>query len=67
MRGRLGAVEQCRRRAGWLQAGVLAGTYLGALAGAHPLARKIGAWPSVLAATAVTAATAELLEARRGR
>lgn len=59
----LGAVELCRRRAGLVPAGALTGVYLGTLAGAHPLTKKLGAWPSVLAVTAVTALTAEALEA----
>lgn len=59
----LGAVEQSRRRVGWLPAGILATVYAATLVGSHPLAKKIGAWPSVLTATAVTAVTAEALEA----
>lgn len=44
----------------WLQHGpaVTAGltaAYLGAFGASHPLAKKIGAWPSVLAVTAATA------------
>ncbi|ROZ88616.1 hypothetical protein [Gordonia sp. OPL2] len=35
-------------------AGLLAG-YLGAFGASHPLAKQIGAWPSVLAVTAATA------------
>ncbi|AZG46498.1 hypothetical protein [Gordonia insulae] len=37
-------------------AGLLTG-YLGAFGASHPLAKKIGAWPSVFAVTAATAAT----------
>jgi hypothetical protein len=33
--------------------GLLLGVYVAAFGGAHPLAKKIGAWPSVLAVTAV--------------
>ncbi|MEE3852003.1 hypothetical protein VZC37_16795 [Gordonia sp. LSe1-13] len=36
--------------------GLLA-TYLGAFGASHPLAKKIGAWPSVFAVTAATAGT----------
>lgn len=36
-------------------AGGLLGTYLAALGGSHPLAKKIGAWPSVAVVTAVAA------------
>ena len=33
--------------------GLLIGMYAAAFGGSHPLAKKIGAWPSVLAVTAV--------------
>jgi hypothetical protein len=33
--------------------------YAAAMGGSHPLAKRIGAWPSVLAVTAVTAAAIE--------
>ena len=36
-----------------------------AMGGSHPLARRVGAWPSVLAVTAVTVAAAEAV-ARAG-
>ncbi|MFW0782966.1 hypothetical protein AAFP35_00465 [Gordonia sp. CPCC 206044] len=39
-------------------AGLLAG-YLGAFGLSHPLAKKIGAWPSVLTVTAATAGAAQ--------
>ena len=42
---------------------VLGATYVLGFGLSHPLAKKIGAWPSVLTATAVTAVTAEALEA----
>jgi hypothetical protein len=35
--------------------GLLGGTYLAAFGLSHPLAKKIGPWPAVLAAGAVTA------------
>ena len=37
-----------------------------AMGGSHPLAKKISAWPSVLAVAAVTAVASELVT-RRGR
>ena len=46
----------CARR--WLRssgpgvAGVLLGVYSAAMGGSHPLAKKIGAWPAVLAVSA---------------
>jgi hypothetical protein len=33
--------------------------YVAAMGGSHPLAKRVGAWPSVLAVTAVTVAAAE--------
>lgn len=36
-------------------------TYLGAFGASHPLAKKIGAWPSVFAVTAATAGTTYLV------
>ncbi|MBB3116133.1 hypothetical protein [Corynebacterium bovis] len=43
-----------------LTAGLTA-TYVGAFGLSHPLAKKIGAWPSVLAVTAVAAGAAYAL------
>lgn len=40
--------------------GLLAG-YLAAFACAHPLAKKVGPWPAVLAVTAASAAAAHLV------
>lgn len=41
--------------------GLLA-TYIGAFGASHPLAKKIGAWPSVLAVTATAAGAAALAD-----
>jgi hypothetical protein len=63
-----GAGGWCARS--WLRSsgpgvmGVLLGTYLGAFGGAHGLAKKIGAWPSVLGVTAVAAGATYLLADR---
>ncbi|WOC12468.1 hypothetical protein [Gordonia sp. MP11Mi] len=47
--------------------GGLAAAYLGAFGASHPLAKKIGAWPSVFAVTAAAAAgTAAVLAAVDG-
>ncbi|MGI8311245.1 hypothetical protein [Saccharopolyspora sp. ASAGF58] len=62
----LGAMEACRRRTGVAPALALGATYAAALTGSHPLAKKIGAWPSVLAVTGATAVAAHLLAKRRG-
>jgi hypothetical protein len=46
--------------------GVLLGTYLTAFGASHPLAKKLGAWPSVLAVTAAAAGTTYALADRSG-
>ncbi len=48
-----------RRRGTWR-------LYVAAMGGSHPLAKKIGTWPSVLAVTATTAGASELVT-RLGR
>lgn len=48
-------------RHGWPGASGLGALYVAAFGASHPLAKKIGAWPSVLAVTAVTAGTAHLV------
>jgi hypothetical protein len=39
----------------------LSAVYVAAMGGSHPLAKRIGAWPSVVAVTAVTVAAAEVV------
>jgi len=39
--------------------------YLGGFGASHPLAKKIGAWPSVLSVAAVAAGASYLLADRR--
>ncbi|WP_369223012.1 hypothetical protein AB5J52_17950 [Streptomyces sp. R39] len=41
------AAQQWRQRAGGKAAGALSAAYLAAFAGSHPLAKKVGAWPTV--------------------
>ena len=43
----------------------LLATYIGAFGASHPLAKKIGAWPSVLAMTAVATGATAAATARR--
>ncbi|TQF04063.1 hypothetical protein E6W39_19805 [Kitasatospora acidiphila] len=62
-----GAAYQWRRDAGTGAAAGLTGLYLAAFGGSHPLAKKIGAWPSVLAVTGVVAAVSVLTERRLAR
>ena len=57
----LAAAEVCRRRAGVVPALALGATYAGALYSSHPLAKKLGAWPSVFAVTGATAVAATVL------
>lgn len=53
------------RRTGPATTGALTATYLGAFALSHPLARRIGAWPSVLVVSAITAAASYVAADRR--
>lgn len=46
---------------GWPAAVGLGLTYLGGFGASHPLAKKIGAWPSVFAVSAVSAAASYLV------
>ncbi|HEX7354671.1 MAG TPA: hypothetical protein VF288_07535 [Mycobacteriales bacterium] len=65
--GALGAVAT----ASWLRAGgvrralPLAGLYVGAMGGSHPLAKRIGRWPAVGVVTTVTASAAYAAHDRR--
>ena len=47
--------------------GALVTTYVGAFGLSHPLAKRIGPWPSVLAVSALTAAASYLAADRRPR
>jgi hypothetical protein len=44
--------------------GMLLGTYAAAMGGSHPLAKKLGPWPSVLAVSGVAAGAAYALNDR---
>jgi hypothetical protein len=54
--GALAGREWARRTSPAVTA-ALAATYVGAFGLSHPLAKRIGAWPSVLAVAALTAAS----------
>lgn len=54
-----------RRAAGTPVAAGLLGVYAGAFGGSHPLAKKIGAWPSVLTVAAVSAGASWALADRK--
>ncbi|MFI8080215.1 hypothetical protein ACIF6L_05390 [Kitasatospora sp. NPDC086009] len=63
-----GAAAQWHRSSGAATAAALTGLYVAAFGGSHPLAKRIGAWPSVLAVTSVVAAAstaASVLGSRR--
>ena len=53
------------RSSGPATAGLLGATYLGAFGASHPLAKKVGAWPSVGVVTALAAGAAHVLADRR--
>lgn len=63
-----GAVAACgwRRKAGTPTAAALTVGYLGAFGGSHPLAKKLGAWPSVCAVTGAVAVTSWVVAERQG-
>lgn len=48
-------------KGGWGKTALLAALYIGGFGYSHALAKKIGAWPSVFAVTAVSAGAAHLL------
>ncbi len=52
------------QRGGALRATAVTGAYVVAFAASHPLAKRLGAWPSVLAVTAGTAVVAAALAER---
>jgi len=49
------AATQWKRAAGPATAVALTGLYVAAFAGSHPLARRLGAWPSVAAVSSTVA------------
>ncbi|HLL64832.1 MAG TPA: hypothetical protein VK453_03680 [Micromonosporaceae bacterium] len=59
------AGRQWARRTSPAVTAALVATYIGAFGLSHPLARRIGAWPSVLAVSAITAAASYVAADRR--
>lgn len=57
--------NQWIRRAGPAGAAALTGIYLGGFGASHPLAKRIGAWPSVLTVAGVSATSSWLVADRR--
>lgn len=60
------AAREWSRRTTPATTAALVATYLGAFGLSHPLAKRIGAWPSVLVVAGVTAATSYVVADRRG-
>jgi hypothetical protein len=59
------AAREWTRRTSPAVTGALLATYIGAFGLSHPLARRIGPWPSVLAVSALTAAASYVAADRR--
>jgi hypothetical protein len=60
------AVRGWQREAGGGTAAALGGAYVAAFAGSHPLAKKVGAWPSVFAVAGGVALASWIAVDRRG-
>jgi hypothetical protein len=63
--GGVSAGREWARRTSPAVTATLVATYVGAFGLSHPLARRIGSWPSVLAVSAVTAAVSYAVADRR--
>ena len=59
------AARSWYRTSGPAVTGVLLATYLGGFGASHPLAKKIGAWPSVLTVAGVSATASYVLSDRK--
>ncbi len=59
------AGREWARRTSPAVTGALVATYIGAFGLSHPLAKRIGAWPSVLTVSALTAAASYAAADRR--
>jgi hypothetical protein len=59
------AAQQWRQQAGGKAAGALSAAYVAAFAGSHPLARKVGAWPSVFGVAGAVALASWAVADRR--
>ncbi|MCH0540468.1 hypothetical protein I3F58_12980 [Streptomyces sp. MUM 203J] len=60
------AAREWRRSSGGAAAAGLSAAYLAAFAGAHPLARKMGAWPAVFAVAGGMAVASLVVTRREG-
>ncbi|MFB7493943.1 hypothetical protein ACFC09_04420 [Streptomyces sp. NPDC056161] len=59
------AAQQWHRAAGAKAAGALGAAYVAAFAGSHPLAKKVGAWPSVFGVAGAVALASWAVADRR--
>ena len=59
------AYREWIRGSGPVVAGALITAYVGSFGASHPLAKKVGAWPSVLGVTALSAGAAHVAHDRR--
>ncbi|QIY96165.1 hypothetical protein HEP87_21750 [Streptomyces sp. S1D4-11] len=59
------AAQQWRRQVGGKAAGALTVAYVAAFAGSHPLAKKVGAWPSVFGVAGAVALASWAVADRR--
>ncbi|THA53836.1 hypothetical protein [Streptomyces sp. A1136] len=62
----IAAGREWHRRVGAPAAAGLGALYLAGFAGAHPLAKKVGAWPAVFGAAGVVAGAAWVVADRNG-
>jgi hypothetical protein len=60
------AARQWQQQAGTTTAAALTGLYTAAFVGSHPLAKKLGAWPSVFTVSGVVALASYVAADRRG-
>lgn len=58
------SAREWARMAGPATAGALTALYAGAMGGSHPLAKQVGAWPSVAVVCAAVAAASAFVELR---
>ena len=59
------AARRWTQQVGPVGAAALTAVYVGAFGASHPLAKKIGAWPSVAAVTVVATAAAAVVDVKR--
>ena len=60
------AARQWQKAAGGKAAGALTAGYVAAFAGSHPLAKKVGAWPSVFGVAGVVGLASWAVVDRKG-